>query len=220
MEMTTFLLYCAIKLDDLKELLGTQGVGVISGFILLMTTVCIVMLIAGRFFSAEDSKERKACTAILEYKKTIYSTIFIILFSIGGVVMLKTMLPSTKQALALVTVDLTLKNSDKIIQTGGDVLSAVDGKVEKYLRIITGKEAKAVIDNVKDTVKEVKEAVKDISQVDTDALKKEAGEKLKGAAEGISKVAKATGGALKEINNELREAAKTAQLLKDAVDIN
>lgn len=218
MEGTTWLLYFAIKLDDVKELLGSEGSGIMLGFGLLITVVGIVLLLAGRFFSAEDSQERKACTAILSYKKTVYFVFASVVCSMLFVVSMRTLLPSTKQALALVTVDLTLKNKDKIVETGQDVLEAVDGKVEKYLRIITGKEAAAVIDKAKDVVKDVKDAAKDISSIDTDALKKEVGEKIKGAADGITTVAKSTGEALKGINGELREAAKTAQLLKEVVD--
>lgn len=79
-----------------------------------------------------------------------------------SVALLEVALPSTKQAMALITIDLALKNKETAIKTGAELFDIVDNKVEKYLRIITGDKAKEVVDSAKEGAKEVASSAKEV----------------------------------------------------------
>ena len=140
MEGLTFWFYVVLKLDEVKLwLVGGPNAGSANGFVAIswisMVAMTIVFVFSLVFKSAcsENSGEFKFSKLILTNRKKFFSLYFFFIFIITTITILDITLPSTKQAMALVTVDLALKNKDTAIKTGTELFDIVDDKVEKYL---------------------------------------------------------------------------------------
>jgi len=190
METTTWLLFGAMKLDDVKELFNGPVIGIGMMFFIIGMVMFTIYLVNGKFASSATKSDKETVANMFVYKKSIILLYLFFFFFISSVVAITTILPSTKQALALITVDLTLKNKDSIVSTGQDVLNAVDGKVEKYLRILTKSELP--IDKIKDVTSN-------------------AGETLKKGADTTKKV-------LREANEEVKALVATGKEIKELIN--
>ncbi len=178
MESTTWLLFGAMKLDDIKLFFSGAGIDIIVLLSCIGMVVFTGIVGYGKFSGNAKETEKETANNILTYKKSIICLYLLFFFSVGSISVINTILPSTKQALALITVDLTLKNKDSIVSTGQDVLELVDGKVEKYLRILTNTELPVSVDDVKDAASNTSEALKK-GAANTKKVLKEANDEVK-----------------------------------------
>ena len=156
MEWLTVWFYMVLKLDDVKLWLdggqSPNGWVFISGISIFILTAVIILAIVFRSTSKEDTIDYKFSNIVFNNKKIVFPIYGFLLMFLVSVSVLKVVLPSTKQAMALVTVDLAIKNKDTAIKTGADLFNIVDEKVEKYLRIIVDDTTKKVASDIKDNI--------------------------------------------------------------------
>ena len=192
METTTWLLFGAMKLDDIKNFIGGNGIGILVFFMFIAVVIFTIYLCYCKFSGDASTSDKQTGENIMKYKKSLACLYMLFFFFLGSIIITNILLPSTKQALALITIDLTLKNNDSIVSTGQDVLELVDEKVEKYLRIMTNSELPVSVDKVKDIVSNT-------------------GDSLKKGTDTTKKV-------LREANKEVKDLVATAKELKELIE--
>jgi hypothetical protein len=230
MEFTTFLVYLALKLDDIIKYLQSGGIWFLFDLATLFYTVaCIAMIVMCLVYNdvtvaCKKKKKAKKDDEVnlndedleeLEEKnklehnivrgiKANYGKITAMWMLLVGLTVFTSMagalLPSTKQALTLVTVDIAIKNKDEALKTGKDIMEIVDSKVEKYLRIVTGSEVKEAVQGAADTVKETGKAITDT---------------VKSVKDGVSELKDVIEPATKTVNNVVAKADGIAKAVGD-----
>lgn len=164
MEWLTLWFYLVLKLDELKIFFdNNEGTGFLLFICIIITAVYIVINIicpdTDDEFAYSGLATRKSLDRVTPFKKA-WKYLLAILISVLIVFnTLAILIPSTKQAMALITVDIALKNKETAIKTGAEIFSIVDQKVEKYLHIISGEAVKSVVDGAVEATKNIKDTV-------------------------------------------------------------
>ena len=166
MEWLTMWFYLVMKLDEIKVSLDSGGwvTSVTVSFVILSIVIALLVIMAAMTRRIDEMPVNEQRTGDedffggiadsgIKHKKTIKRIWVTLLFLLLTISTISLIVPSTKQAMALVTVDLAIKNKDTAIKTGADLFNIVDDKVEKYLKIMMGDTTKKVVGDVKNTIK-------------------------------------------------------------------
>lgn len=167
MEMITIWFYMVLKLDEIKVYLDSGGwvqfgTAVFVILSIIIVALCVMASMTRRLDEMPQGTQRTCdenffggiAESGIKHKTIIKRIWFTLLFLLITISTMSLIIPTTKQAMTLITIDLALKNKDTAIETGVDLFNIVDEKVEKYLKIIVGDTAKKIANDVKDNIKD------------------------------------------------------------------
>ena len=139
-----WLLYWILKLDDIRKFFNWPLFYLIPSIVMAALTILIVVALICS--NSGDSSKLKFSEGVLSRRKSIICAYIVCFFTMVSVNMIHTLIPSTKQLLAITTVGYTMeqiKSNPKILNTADKVYQLVDSKLTELLaNVEVAKESK------------------------------------------------------------------------------